>query len=37
MFILHMKIYLSTLLIVIFTGGFELYVPGLKDVSLHQL
>jgi hypothetical protein len=28
LFILHMEIYLSTLLLVMFTGGFELYVPG---------
>jgi hypothetical protein len=33
MFILHMKIYLSTLLMVMFTGRFELYVPGLGCIS----
>ena len=33
MFILHMEIYLSTLLLVMFTGGFELYVPGLVCIS----
>ena len=33
MFILHMEIYLSTLLMVMFTGGFELYVPGPGCVS----
>ena len=33
MFILHMEIYLSTLLMVMFTGGFELYLPGPGCVS----
>ena len=33
MFILHMKIYLSTLFMVIFTVGFELYLPGLVCIS----
>ena len=37
MFILHMEIYLSTLLMVMFTGGFELYVPGPGCVSTSPL